>query len=260
MTDNNTGRFVWYDLMTTDPTAAQAFYSEVIGWKTQPFEGSPYMMWVGSQGPLGGVTALPESAKKMGAPPHWMANVQVADVDKTVARARELGGSVLHDPSDIAGVGRFAVIADPQGATLSVYAPSITMAPHDVSKHGEMCWNELLTTDWQGALSFYQSLFGWQKLAEHDMGPMGTYLLYGQNGVQYGGMFNKPADAKMPPAFLYYVQVDDLDAALARATKLGAAVLHGPMEVPGGARIVQLADPQGAAFALHTPPRNAPSA
>jgi predicted enzyme related to lactoylglutathione lyase len=251
MTDSNTGRFVWYELMTSDPKAAIAFYSEVIGWKTQPFEGSDYMMWMGAQGPLGGTTVLPEAAKQMGAPPHWMSNVTVADVDATVARVRELGGKVYVAPQDMPGVGRFAVIADPQGATISVFKPQMEMASHDPSKHGEFCWSELITTDQNAAFNFYREIFGWERLVDHDMGPMGVYLIYGRDGKQLGGMFNKPADMPMPPAFLYYVQVDDLDAALTRAKNNGAKVLNGPMTVPGGARIVQLMDPQGAAFALH---------
>jgi predicted enzyme related to lactoylglutathione lyase len=82
---------------------------------------------------------------------------------------------------------------------------------------------------------------------------MGKYVLYGRKGhaQQLGGMMTKPAGTPMPTAFLYYVEVDDLKGALARAEKMGAKVLNGPMPVPGGAHIVQLMDPQGAAFALH---------
>jgi predicted enzyme related to lactoylglutathione lyase len=247
MTDTNTGRFVWYDLMTPDPKAAIAFYGEVVGWKAQPYGDSHYTMWVGQQGPLGGVMELPEEATKMGAPPHWTANVQVADVDQTIARAKELGGRLYHGPEDIPEIGRFAVIGDPQGASIAVFAPSRDMPAHDIDKHGEFCWNELLTSDQAAALGFYHELFGWERLLDHDMGPMGVYVIYGRQGRQLGGMVTM----KMPPAFMYYVQVDDLDAALARATKMGARLLNGPMTVPGGARIVQLFDPQGAAFSLH---------
>src|SRR5574338_1577316 len=90
MASENVGRFVWYEHMTRDVPAAVAFYSGVVGWKTQPFGegGHPYTMWVGSQGPLGGVMQLPDELTKMGVPPHWMAHVQVDDVDATLARAR----------------------------------------------------------------------------------------------------------------------------------------------------------------------------
>ena len=251
MSESNTGRFIWYDLLTTEPEAAIAFYGEVVGWKTQRWEEGQYTMWVSGQGPLGGTMPLPEPAKKMGAPPHWMAHVEVADVDRTVARVRELGGSVHVEPQDIPTIGRFSVIADPQGATLSVFKPATAMAPHDTSKPGEFCWHELFTTDQGAAFAFYKEIFGWERLHDHDMGPMGVYLIYGRNGQQLGGIMTKPKEMQMPSAFMYYVQVADLDGALDRAKRMGAKVLNGPMEVPGGARIVQLLDPQGAAFSLH---------
>jgi predicted enzyme related to lactoylglutathione lyase len=172
-------------------------------------------------------------------------------VDKTAARAKELGGRLYVEPMDLPKIGRYAVVADPQGASIAIVHTNEPMAPHDVEKHGEFCWNELVTTDHKAAFTFYHELFGWEHLADHDMGPMGTYLLYGRGGKQVGGMFTKPRDMPMPAAFLYYVQVDSLDAALTRANKHGAKVLNGPIEVPGGAHIVQLMDPQGAAFALH---------
>jgi uncharacterized protein len=111
----NTGRFVWYELLASDPKAAIAFYTEVVGWKTDGWGGGggDYTMWVGSQGPLGGVTLLPESAKQMGAAPYWQANVEVADVDATVAKVKELGGQIFVT-EEVPTVGRFAVIADPQ--------------------------------------------------------------------------------------------------------------------------------------------------
>jgi predicted enzyme related to lactoylglutathione lyase len=249
------GRFVWYELITKDPKAAMSFYTGVVGWKTEPFSGAPadkpYTMWLGSQGPLGGVMLLDESLTKRGVPPHWMAHVEVADVDRTVAKVKELGGQVHHGPMDIPTIGRFAVIGDPQGAVLSVFAPEKPMAPHDVSKGGEFSWNELYTTDAEAALKFYGAIFGWKKESEFDMGPMGKYLLFGQGGTQYGGMMTKPAGAPMPTAWGYYVRVDDFDSALERAKAKGAKVVNGPMQVPTGDRIVQMTDPQGVFIALN---------
>src|SRR5258708_24313678 len=101
MSDSIVGRFVWHELLTTDPQAALPFYSDVVGWKTQPWESGEYTMWVGGEGPLGGTMKLPDEARKMGAPPHWTSNVAVADVDATVAQARKLGGRVYVEPNDI---------------------------------------------------------------------------------------------------------------------------------------------------------------
>jgi len=251
--DTNIGRFVWHELLTPNVPAAIAFYTEVVGWKTQTWgeSGEPYTMWVGGQGPLGGVYTLPEEAKKMGAPPHWMGHVEVANVDETATRVKALGGRVYLEPHDIPKIGRIAVIADPQGAAISVFKPTQSMAPHDTKKPDEIVWNELITTDHKAAFRFYSEIFGWVKTGEFDMGGMGEYLMYGQKDKTYGGMFTKPAGQEAPTAWVYYVHVADLDAAIARAKAKGATVLVEAMEVPGGERIAQLLDPQGAAFALH---------
>lgn len=249
------GQFVWHDFFAKDRKAAIAFYSELLAWKTQPFTegGGDYLMWVGSQGPLGGVMSLPDDMAKMGAPPHWTAHVQVADVDAGIALVRELGGKVFAEPTDVPTVGRFAVIGDPQGAVLSLFRPKQPMELHDAAKDGEFCWSELVTTDAAAAFTFYSRLLGWRTLEEMDMGPMGTYRIFGVGETRIGGIMAAPKGA--PTAWLYYLSTRDLDAAIARAAAKGAKVLNGPMDIPGGARIAQLLDPQGAAFALHQAPK-----
>lgn len=250
----STGHFVWYDHRTLDRDAAIAFYSHVVGWKTQPFaEGGDYVMWLGAQGPLGGVYSLPEEVRALGVAPHWMGNVQVDDVDATVARARALGGKVFQEPSDVPTVGRHAMIGDRQGAALSIFKPLAPMRRHDVAEEGEICWNELFTSDAPDALAFYSELFGWSALETVSLGAMGTYLIFGVGGVRLGGMMTM-IDAASQPAWTPYVQVRDLDAALARARAKGARVLMGPHEVKDGGRVAQLDDPQGASFALHQAP------
>jgi predicted enzyme related to lactoylglutathione lyase len=255
---NKPGDLVWYELLTSDPKGAIAFYPRVVGWTTQAWEGG-YTMWAGRHGPLGGVTKLPDSAKAMGAPPYWQANVQVANVDETLAKVTQLGGKVYHT-EDVPKVGRIAVIADPQGAVIAMVAPLESMAPHDRASAGEFSWHELYTTDYKAAFDFYHQIFGWEKLDEFDMGATGTYLLWGREGKQLGGMLTMSKDMKtpdgraVPPSWMYYVTTADFDAAFDRAKAAGARVLNGPMPVPGGQRIVQLMDPQGAAFALVTPP------
>jgi predicted enzyme related to lactoylglutathione lyase len=248
-TNVNNGRFVWYEHLTNDTNAAINFYKDVVGWKTEPFR-DDYVMWVGSQGPMGGVMKLPDEAKQMGVPPHWMAHVQVENVDATAAQAGKLGGRVYKEPTDIPTVGRFAVIGDPQGAAISIFKPNGPMTLHDTSKAGEFCWNELLTSDSSAAFNFYSQLFGWKVVEDMDMGPMGTYRVFGVGDKQLGGMMTIPKGAPMPPMWLYYTEVPDLEAATARAQKNGATVMNGPMDVPGG-RITQFMDPQRAAFALH---------
>jgi predicted enzyme related to lactoylglutathione lyase len=255
--DSKNGRFVWYELMTTDPKGAMEFYTDLIGWTTLAWGdpngadtgGFPYSMWVGGQGPLGGVTQLPEAAQAMGAHSHWMCNVVVPDVDAAAAQVKAAGGQILQGPLDMPKVGRFAVVNDPQGALISLFLPESGMDPHDGSKHGEFCWNELMTSDHQAAFTLYQQLFGWERIDALDMGPLGEYLIFGKNGSALGGMFTKSADAAS--CWIYYINVPSIDAAIEKAKAKGATLINGPMDVPGG-RIAQLTDPQGAVFALHT--------
>jgi uncharacterized protein len=246
-----TGRLVWYEHLTTDPKAAIAFYTEVLGWTTQAF-GADYTMFVGSQGPLGGVGKLPEAAQKMGAQPYWQVNVEVANVDAAVVQIEQLGGKVFVVES-VPTVGRFAVIADPQGAVVAVFTPEQPMAPHDPQRAGEFSWSELYAADHVAAFEFYRQIAGWEQLSETPIGPWGNYLVFGVGSTELGGMMTVPRNAGPPPSWLHYVTMPDLDAACERAKARGAKVLFGPIETPGKQRVVALTDPLGGAFALITP-------
>jgi uncharacterized protein len=253
------GSFVWYDLQTTDIDAAKNFYTAVVGFGLADFPmpvGAPsYTMFADANGhPIGGVMALPEAAKAMGAPPHWLAYVAVEDVDTAAAWVASNGGTVLAPPFDIPTVGRASVIMDPQGAVISLFARAEdrpTTYPNPIP-NGQASWNELMTDDRQAAASWYGSLFGWTERERMDMGEMGIYSMYGFDHAPYafGGMMNKPP--MMPKsAWLHYFKVADLEAALEVVKANGGKIMNGPMDVPGGDRVAQCIDPQGAAFALH---------
>jgi uncharacterized protein len=246
MTDSARGRFVWYDLKTPDAAGAQAFYSKVAGWGTQQWEELKYTMFTANGVPIGGIVPPGQGD---GAPPHWLAHITVPDVDATVKQAASLGGRTVAPATDIPHIGRYAVLADPQGAVFAVFAPSNPPGAENDPAVGEFSWHELATSDWSSAFTFYQALFGWDKQAEHDMGPIGTYLLFARNGRELGGMFTP---GNIPPNWLQYIRVDSADAAVERVTAAGGKVLNGPMEVPGGDRIAQCLDPYGAAFAVHS--------
>ncbi|HET6341767.1 MAG TPA: VOC family protein [Gemmatimonadota bacterium] len=246
-----TGQFVWYELMTTDPQAAQSFYSSVIGWSTAPFEGAeiPYTLWMNGEAPVGGVMELPQEARAHDAPPHWMAYVEVDDVDATAKKASKLGGKVLVEPQEIPDIGRFAVLQDPQGAAIAIHHSDQQQASNGDPQVGEFSWHELATTDHEAALDFYSKLFGWRETESMDMGEMGTYQMYGQGDRTLGGMFDKSADMPGPPSWLYYTTVEDIDRTVEKVREKGGQVLYGPTEVPGG-MIAHCLDPQGAMFAV----------
>jgi predicted enzyme related to lactoylglutathione lyase len=253
MADNDVGRFVWYDLMSPDTDASKAFYTKVLGWGTALFEiegRPPYTMWVAGQTPVGGMVPFEEGMEGM--PPHWLAHVVVQDVDKSVKLAKQLGGKVLSPAEEIPTVGRLAVLEDPQGGSFGVFKPSPDSPP--VKPFGpkllEFSWNELGTTDWRKAMEFYQKMFGWQTISEDDMGALGVYAIFGQDGHSYGGVFTKPPE--MPrTSWCYYVRVQDVKATADKVKQHGGQVINGPMEVPGGDWIAQCLDSLGGMFALH---------
>ncbi len=246
------GRFVWYDLMTTDPEGAKAFYTAVTGWGTQVWEEMSYTMWTVGETPIGGTMKLPDAAVAGGARPHWLGHVAVPDVDATIARARELGATVLVPPSDIPTVGRYSIFNDPQGALIAAYAPEKEVPdPEGMPPVGEFSWHELATTDPEAATGFYTDLFGWETISDVDMGAMGVYRIIGRRGTTMGGIYRKPAEMPGPPAWLHYARVADVNAATETVRQQGGQVLHGPVEVPGGDWITMVLDPQGGPFAVH---------
>lgn len=253
MAKNPLGRFCWYELMSTDPAGSKSFYTSLHGWTAQAFEGSemPYDLFMLGETPISGLMALPEEARADGAQTHWLAYVSTPDVDATVDKATGLGGAVDMPPMDIPTVGRLATLRDPQGGMFAVYRPETPIPDEDGEDPvGTVSWHELATVDYEKAFDFYQALFDWEIMEDMDMGPAGIYRIYGRNGKQLGGIFNKPPEMPVV-AWMLYTRVADLDAAVETVKSLGGTVLNGPMDVPGGDRIAQCVDAQGGGFALH---------
>lgn len=240
------GRFVWHELMTPDTAAAHAFYAKVLGWKTQAWEQDPaYSMFAAASGPLGATVAESTQA------PHWIAYIGTHDIEATVREAQRLGASIIKDITIIDAGGRYALLADPQGARFGVYASDAPAQKEKAPQHGEFSWHELAAKDAAAALDFYSQVFGWQLLDKHDMGPMGFYYIFGRNGTPAGGAFDRPADMPGGPVWVGYVRVKDLERTVQKVKANGGKVLTSPMEVPGGDWIAQFADPHGAMFSVH---------
>jgi predicted enzyme related to lactoylglutathione lyase len=257
MSDSH-GKFVWYELMTTDMHAAGEFYGSVLGWtvSTAGMGSADYQIFevpAAGRG-IGGMMTIPDELKTMGVPPNWTGYVAVDDVDATAKAFEDNGGSVRRAASDIPGVGRFAVVADPHGAVLVIFKPlPMDNAPAEPAPMtpGFTGWHELMAGDAEQALEFYSKVFGWTLADKMDMGPMGTYYLFAHNGEMIGGMMTRPPE--VPAAFWgYYFNVAGIDAALDRIRAAGGTILEGPMEVPGGF-VAQALDPQGAFFAVSGP-------
>jgi predicted enzyme related to lactoylglutathione lyase len=245
------GKFAWYELMTSDTKASGEFYSNVVGWSTREMPSSndfPYTTFNLSDAGMAGML-------KMDGHTAWVGYIAVEDVDAHVEKIVEAGGKLWRPATDIPGVLRFAVMSDPQGPAIVVFTPDPAMpSPERPSPPapGTIGWHELQTTDLEGGFDFYSKLFGWTKLDDLDMGPMGTYLIFDEGDNKQmgdGGMMNK-APQVPGSCWGFYFCVESIGAAIERVTSGNGKVLHGPAEVPGGSWIIQGQDPRGAMFCL----------
>ena len=255
---NPPGDFIWYELITPDPVGAKAFYDAVVGWtiEPQPMGEMDYrMIGRADGGNAGGVMRLTEDMASHGARPIWLGYINVDDVDKTVASIESGGGKVLLPAFDILGVGRIAMVADPQGAPFYVMKPippadkpdatSDVFSPDAEQRVG---WNELSTSDPVAARKFYTERFGWDADEFMDMGEMGEYRFLEKDGTRIGALCGVMPGQQ--PKWRYYFRVPSISKAKQTAEDKGGTIAMGPHEVPTGDWIVIGSDPQGAEFAL----------
>jgi predicted enzyme related to lactoylglutathione lyase len=243
------GHFAWYELLTTDMTAAKAFYGTVLGWAVRDASTAKfaYSIFTAGDTPVCGLMELPPEGRKMGATPRWVGYVAVDDVDSTVDRLKRHGGTVYVPPIDT-NIGRISIIADPQKATLAVAEGLKLDQSAEFGRPGRVSWHELLASDWKTAFPFYSALFGWER-AEARTGSAVGYQMLSAGGHVIGGMFTKLPVAPFP-FWLYYFNVPEIAVAAKQVTAGGGRIAQGPLEVQGGGWIIRCIDPQGAMFAL----------
>ncbi len=253
---NPEGTPIWYELLTNDSKASIAFYESVIGWKVPPSPpGAPhgYQMIDTGDAHVGGMMQLTDDMKKNGAKPTWLFYVGVNDVDATAKKVEAAGGTLLMQPFDIPGAGRAAMVADPQGIPFYIMRGSTdgTSTVFERTGMGKCNWNELATPDQASANKFYETLFGWTYPDKMPMGEAGDYVFIavGENRI---GATTKQG-AKQPKGWMFYFRVPDIDAAVEKVKAGGGQVHAGPMDVPGGDRVIVASDPQGAPFGLAAP-------
>jgi predicted enzyme related to lactoylglutathione lyase len=249
MANPNAGRFVWHELMTTDAAKAARFYEELFGWKTQEApmgEMGTYRLFLNGDKQVAGSMAAPP-----GAASSWLVYVGSEDPDASSATIQQLGGKVLVPPTDVPGIVRFSVAVDPQGATFGVLkglGPSADSPPYEGPPlPGTFCWDELHTKDQAAAGKFYGAVFGWTgKVGADD--PM-KYWHWVCAGKDIGGMMDLMSP-NLPPHWLAYVAVTDVDVSCRKARESGANVVMEPMEVPKVGKFAVIRDPTGATIAL----------
>lgn len=257
---NHHGEFIWYELLTSDVAAAADFYGALLGWRSRSAgEGmGGYQQFSMAGAEVAGLMKLPDEAGSSGMRPAWLGYIGVDDVDAANADVLAAGGRQYIPPTDIPGVGRFAMLADPQGIAFYIMRGTLderstSFSPTQV---GHCHWNELATPDPAAALAFYQKHFGWEKGDAMPMGDLGDYQFINHHGQMLGAVMRR-ADQGPPPTWLFYFGVADIDVAAKTVTAKGGRVDYGPTEVPGGAFIIVGSDPQGARFGLVGPRKQA---
>jgi predicted enzyme related to lactoylglutathione lyase len=245
----------WVDLMTSDPEGARTFYGELFGWELDvdpdPNTGNYTTARVRGKR-VAGLGGMPTDA---GIPTVWTTYFAVDDVDKTVARIREHGGTVFMEPMAITDVGRMAMAADPTGAMFGLWEAGTHTGAELVNEPGAFIWNELATRDLDAATEFYAAALG---LTSEDLdtgeGGMPYRTLHVDGNVAAGSLqLDDSFGAGTPAHWMTYFTVADTDAAVARAVELGGAVRVPATDSPQG-RFAVLTDPQGGAFSIITTP------
>lgn len=243
------GRFTWFECYTNDVERARVFYSELFGWNIDPMEmtdGSIYQLIKSGQTGVGGLMSL---ASEHPTDPFWLSYLSVANVDEIARRIVSEGGTSVQEGFDVPGVGRIAVVQDPQGAILALFKGE-TGDPEEAEGPGSWWWNELWTSSEEDALEFYRTVFGYsQDSMEMDEG---IYYVLMQGDLPRGGLMQSP-DERLQPSWLPYVRVEDCDRTAERATTLGGRVLSPPSDIPNVGRAVVLNDPVGAMIAAIAP-------
>jgi hypothetical protein len=248
--------------MSPDPDASKRFYDDVVGWdiESQPSGDMDYRMIRRTDGGnAGGVLRLTDEMREHGARPVWLGYIGVDDVDRTVEAFEQAGGKSLMPAWNLDGIGRIAMVADPQGAPVYLMKPmspagqeNQEIAVFSVDQPQHIRWNELSTTDPAAAVALYSGQFGWRQDGEMDMGELGKYQFLYKGETMIGAVMPKMPD--MPVSlWSYYIGVDDIDRAVAAVRTGGGTLFAEPMEIPGGEYSANGVDPQGAAFGLVGP-------
>jgi len=245
------GTFSWTDLTTTDQAAAKDFYSALFGWDIEDMpagDGVMYSMARIDGKDVAAISPQPEMLRNAGAPPTWNSYVTVESADATAEQAEKLGANVHAPPFDVLDAGRMAVIQDPHGAFFFLWQPNRMQGAALVNAPGAVVWNELSSPDLDASQAFYSELFGWTVAPFNGEASIDDYMAIKNGDANNGGM--RKLEEPMPPNWLVYFGVDDIDAGLAKVEELGGRKMVGPVDIHI-AKFGIVQDPQGGTFALY---------
>ena len=249
------GRIAWYQLVTKDATAANDFYTQVIGWNNEETnENGEEAASVWSETASSGALVTIDTNQQL--PSHWRAYIAVPDLADACEKVMMGGGEIVQEPTEFNGIGEAALATDLLGAAFGMVQPSSTLPPftHGNATPGHFCWSELNTENYTLAFRFYEALFQWKPGRAVNIPDGRVYQMFAQQSNEIGGIMGFRKGEDLPPHWQQYIHVDSVDSAATRATSLGGTLLVEPHQVPDGARAARISDPQGAIFNVWSPP------
>ncbi|MDJ0380602.1 VOC family protein [Streptomyces sp. G-G2] len=244
----------WIDLMVPDQQAALDFYRDLFGWQGEigPAETGGYSVCTLKGKPVAGIMKAmnPDGTVPDPMPPTvWTTYLSTDAIDATLKSVTDAGGTVMMGPMDVMDIGRMAVITDPTGAVVGLWQPGTFDGAGIVNEHGALIWNELNTGDTAAASAFYSAVLPITTAPTEMPGAEG-YIEFKVGGRSVGGMMSLSALPEgVPPHWLAYFSVDDVDEIQAATTRAGGNVMAPAFDMPAG-RMAVLSDPQGGSFAV----------
>jgi uncharacterized protein len=244
------GEPCWADVVTPDLEAGKEFYRALFGWQFQDSgaEFGNYTMALVDGKPVAGISPPPPGAE--GTPPAWSVYLYSSDVDATAAKVGQGGGKIIMGPLDVPGSGRMLIGLDPTGAAFGVWQGAGHYGAQVTEDPNTPAWAELHTRDGAAADAFYRGLFDYRQEQTGD-GATFDYTVWslGDRQVACRMVDGPEIPAEVPPYWMVYFAVDDVDAVVSRATERGGRVQVAPGDTPYG-RMAILYDPHGALFAV----------
>ena len=240
------GKFVWHDLLTGDPAAAQRFYGGLFGWEFRQSDSGNYMVVTQAGRPIGGILDT-RDGKAERVPAQWLGSLSVPNVDSAVGVIKAGGGKVHWGPKSLGPRGEVALVADAQNAPFVVMRAPQGDPPDTTPAVDGWLWNELWTPDPEAAVKFYNHLASYE--VKPDTGADRAYYVLEAGGRPRAGVTRlRATDVK--PNWLPYVRVTDVNATVGRVQALGGHVLIAPTPKIRDGRVALIQDPTGAAVAI----------
>ncbi len=247
--ERHAGKIAFAELVTPDLAATERFYGTLFGWTFQAVPGSrePFVE-ASAHGRV--VAALLQREKPAGRRPSWLTCLAAADVQSADSLAEQHGGRLLFPPFDVPGLGRAAVLADPQGAVFAVFTATAGEPPEQLAAPGDWIWSSLITSDPATDAAFYKALLGYEVFALPDPAEA-QHLILASGAFARASVNPLPsAQPDVAPRWLSFVRVDDATAMAAQVAALGGRVVVPPRLDRHGGKIAVVADPEGALFGL----------